>query len=101
MRRSDVVESGNSFEAVLNCPCGSGYLHHGAVQLYSRDEDAMTGRHAVVTDLSIHVDADMTGNTSPRRGSIRIEFRCELCDAAYDFCLFQHKGQTFTQWMRR
>ncbi len=53
----------------LKCPaCGSEWLHRAAVDVYDCAEDAETGLHTSAGGGVSHVDSDMRGNPSKRRG---------------------------------
>lgn len=80
----------------IKCPnCGSDYLHHDEVAVFFRDEDAQTGL-AVVTSKSKSISSDnISGNPSPRRSGLYINFWCEDCDAKPRMEIVQHKGITY------
>lgn len=96
----------------LICPnCGENYLHHSALTVYNRAEDAPATR---VTHLGTSMDG-FTGelndtltsalvisgdcdNPSPRRHGLQIRFYCETCSAEPTLNLYQHKGFTGLEW---
>lgn len=87
--------------ATLECPCcGSSYLHHAAVHVFSRlEEDSPRGLHATITEgAAIHTDTNLRHNPSRRRDGLRIEFWCEECDAKPWLDVAQHKGVTQLCW---
>jgi hypothetical protein len=81
-------------DVMLKCPrCGTdeGYLHHGGVTVYSREED---GPVTVTT-----INGGAAGeNPSARRDGIAIRFTCELCPAELELTIAQHKGHTHLMW---
>jgi hypothetical protein len=84
------------YGAQLICPnCGENYLHHGAVEVFDRTEDANAGIHATVWDGTMQVSTDMDGNPSDRRHGVNIYFTCELCDKRTLLTIAQHKGNTY------
>ena len=91
----------------LTCPlCSEEYLHHGAVTVWNRAEDAEVGRLTTVSgDVLIDAqNATMEGCPSRRRDALSIEFRCEHChdknDKSLHLDVIQHKGNTFLQWRK-
>lgn len=93
----------NSYDHILECPrCGEGYLHHGDVTVYSRNEDddtlmvatAEVGGDVIATQLK----SKGSDNPSVRRHGLRIAFSCEHCGEIQDLCIAQHKGATFMHW---
>jgi hypothetical protein len=83
--------------AVLVCPCGGEYLHHGGVVQYLRDrEDGPTV--SVLTQGSDGMAVIGGQNPSGRRDAIGVWFRCEDCDSRRELCIEQHKGRTFLRW---
>jgi hypothetical protein len=83
----------------LICPgCGGSYLHHGEVQVFTRDdEDSETGLFVAVEGLSFTADRDISGTPSMRRDGVLIFFTCENCDATPVMKIRQHKGQTLVE----
>lgn len=80
---------------VLKCPCCRDvFLHHHTVEVFDRREDAARGQHVTVLGGRVGVDDDLTGNPSPRRSGLRIEFFCESCGAEPVLTVAQHKGST-------
>lgn len=86
----------------LTCAaCGSEWIHHVAVAVYSRAEDEtariveMTDIDASEGEMSVTSDTGECGaNPSARRGGIRVVFACEGCAALSDLTIAQHKGRT-------
>src|SRR3954464_2499290 len=94
----------------LRCPrCSAAYLHHGAVEVYTRPtEDAQT--RAMIIQDGIIKPGTPELNPSPRRHGLVITFWCENChidegrlDEArrpeFRLAIYQHKGQTFLEWI--
>ena len=104
------IEALRSLIDGLICPyCGNGFLHHRAVCITHRTEDEKPGRQVFIQGisdleddmpfaLSVHDEANMAYNPSPRRGGILIEFDCECCDAKPELGIYQHKGRTVVEW---
>lgn len=91
-----VIES----DGVLVCPvCGNEYLHHGKIDVFSRNEDEKKCVHTTVNhqDTVVTVDEGKE-NPSSRRGGLTIRFCCESCLEASTLCVSQHKGITFVEW---
>jgi len=85
----------------LLCPsCGGGYLHHEAIDIFERPEDADVILHTTAGDTvtSKLEPADRSENPSPRRHGLFITFSCEGCDATPILDIHQHKGGTFLRW---
>ena len=86
----------------LSCPhCGGECMHHGAVTIYDRKEDAPRVTKIEVRNCSALItraDSEASGNPSDRRHGMAIEFRCEDCEATSKFLIAQHKGQSFVGW---
>ena len=97
----------------LVCPeCGNNYLHHNALTVYNRAEDApatrvthlgtaMDGFSPNATDdtlTSATVKSDACDNPSSRRHGLQIRFYCETCAAEPTLNLYQHKGFTGLEW---
>lgn len=81
--------------AHLLCPhCGAEQMHHGAVEIFDRPEDAPSASHVVVDGESIRIDRDGTGNPSLRRHGLRIRLWCEICSSVSQLNIAQHKGDT-------
>lgn len=88
---------------VLRCPkCGADHLHHEAITICGRNEDAeMVLRTVVEGGVS---RTDLCGNASSRNPSGRrdglfIRFRCEICGGDdMELTIAQHKGQTIVEW---
>ena len=91
-------------EDILHCPdCGSSYLHHGAVTVYSRKEDNDHTLETRVADRVAEsgiVPSKLSSNPSSRRDGISIAFSCEMCPARLELTFAQHKGQTELVWRR-
>jgi len=87
---------------LLICPhCGSDYLHHGQVDVYTRTEDAETTVHTSVgrfTATVATVPSRSIHNPSSRRGSLSIMFWCEMCTEKSLLTIAQHKGNTHIDW---
>lgn len=84
-------ESG--YGAELLCPrCESNYMHHEALDVFERSEDATQGLHFSVSGSKATVDTSLTGNPSRRRDGIKIKFWCEGCHGISIFSISQHKG---------
>jgi|GEM_PF-1153994 len=92
----------------LLCPrCGDSYLHHRSVVTFDRSEDAetvlRTGVEVGKTTVQLVPQAD-SGNPSPRRDGLVIQFWCEKCGGGDDgasvieLTLAQHKGETEVSW---
>lgn len=85
----------------LLCPsCGSSYLHHEAIDIFERPEDAdvvlhTTASGTVVTRL---VATGESENPSGRRNGLFITFWCEGCDTTPILDILQHKGVTYLRW---
>jgi hypothetical protein len=98
--------SGSDTEGALKCPkCKELYLHHGAVKIFTRNEDELSVIKTVVIDglISSHrVPSDGSGNPSSRRDGIVIEFSCEHCSEeggpSFKLNISQHKGYTLIGW---
>lgn len=101
----------NSTYGTLKCPtCGSEYLHHDTVTVWSRSEDNAQGVLTTVTGLgetSVVPHADMRGCPSLRRHSVSLNFWCEDChvtesgdvtESRLRLDIMQHKGMTLLQW---
>jgi hypothetical protein len=99
----DQSNAGYTIGTVLHCPnCGFNYLHHEAVTVYDRGEDAeQTGRTEISgvnrVVMSI-VSSDKSGNPSSRRDGLAIRFWCEGCPAKPELTVVQHKGETYLAW---
>jgi predicted RNA-binding Zn-ribbon protein involved in translation (DUF1610 family) len=88
--------------ADLLCPrCGADYLHHVAVTVYDRREDAPTVVETRISGSIISINASSSGDNNPsrRRDGLAIDFYCEGCgDAPIQLCIAQHKGATEIGW---
>ena len=85
---------------ILKCPsCDWSNLHHVSVEVFEREEDAMTGVHVHVEGAHVLVDGDLTGNPSSRRTGLLIRFTCETCDTLSILQMIQHKGSTYMEWL--
>ena len=75
-------------ELVLQCPCGSTYLHQ---------EKAATrwGRHEHTTTPKSEGTQRLEGYSEDR---VMIKFFCENCEAEPELEIYQHKGETFLNW---
>jgi len=93
----DAYEQG--FGAELLCPnCGFNYLHHDQVEIFERNEDALSGLHVVVDDGRLSTDTSLSGNPSSRRHGLNIRFWCEGCKAISILSIAQHKGNTLVDF---
>jgi hypothetical protein len=84
----------------LFCPkCGSYYLHHNVVKVYSREggEDGLSTMISVDGDVVEQIP-NATDNPSNRRNGIAIGFTCENCDLNAELTIVQHKGVTHVEW---
>ncbi len=97
-----------SGDAELLCPaCGSNYLHHGTVTVFSNYEDqeettvtevsAASREEASVTKVTTMQRAG-SGTPSSRRDGLLIRFSCEGCHGTFDLGIAQHKGNTQVAW---
>ena len=94
-------------EGCLSCPrCGSGYLHHEAVTIFNRDEDAQE-MVTVVTPTRLSQTQEPSagsGNPSSRRSGLTVRFTCEECCwelpnvPLMELTIAQHKGATYMEW---
>lgn len=95
----------------LMCPvCENNNLHHGAVVVYSRNEDGTQVRVTCVDGQEVATSLENSAeveNPSSRRGAISILFSCEHCHAGEDghdqwrhhrLDVVQHKGTTYLNW---
>jgi len=86
----------------LKCPrCGSDYLHHYAVTMYERGEDADTvvRTHIEKGATKTEIVPSSADNPSSRRQGMTISFVCEQCPDRNDsprieLTIAQHKGNT-------
>jgi len=85
----------------LLCPkCDGDYLHHGKVEIFDRNEDAIYGLYTIVSSRKIQSEnCALVGNPSMRRDGIKIHFYCEHCQADLTLAIAQHKGQTLIKWI--
>lgn len=90
-------------DTALVCPhCHNDWLHHFDVKVFWREgEDSKNG--LVVETRPGHLKTDSTGNCqrrnpSPRRDGLTIDFACENCTSLVTLSIYQHKGQTFSEW---
>lgn len=93
-----VIEQG-----VLRCPkCGSENLHHHAITVCDRNEDADTVIRSVIEGSATRMDVcanDASRNPSSRRHGLFIQFSCEICGRQdLELTFAQHKGQTYVEW---
>ena len=87
----------------LVCPnCGDRYLHHAAVRVYNRKEDASNCRKTFAGDDHSRTSiSDNRENPSRRRDGLTIDFTCEGCsggEVVAQLCVAQHKGTTEMFW---
>jgi hypothetical protein len=83
----------------LQCPhCGGGYLHHGAVTIFSRPEEDAESCAIEVEGRSAVLRENASGNPSLRRDGLAVRFWCELCPIILELTLAQHKGVTLVEW---
>ena len=82
------------------CPhCKGEYLSHHNVSVYNRDfEDSEKGLSISITGNTMET-TDMRENPSPRRNGLTIDFMCENCGTPSTLNVYQHKGQTLTEWV--
>ena len=74
-------------------------LHHDAVEVFQRSEDA--DRPSLIVHGDGHTEeGDGRGNPSQRRNGIRITLSCEQCGPCGYLCIAQHKGQEHI-WVER
>jgi hypothetical protein len=103
--------------SALRCPyCSETYLHQGGVAIFEREEDADQVKVVTVSGGAVHeatIANNVSLNPSPRRYGLRISFWCEHCSGAGtdeerehgagnkipDLAIYQHKGETFIEWM--
>jgi hypothetical protein len=89
-------------DGYLVCPaCGGSYTHHGAITVFNRGrEDAPTCATRVEGEnvSTLRGYRAECANPSSRRHGIVIQFRCEMCPAALDLTIAQHKGETLVEW---
>ena len=80
----------------LVCPwCDYQFTHQGKVEVFSREEDATIGAHAVIHGGETRVDSHVEdGNPSRRRSGLRVTMECEGCERPFHLCIVQHKGWT-------
>ena len=89
---------------LMKCPsCKADHLHHTAVDVFARKEDADTGMRVTAMGLNqgspmVEISEKMEGNPSDRRGRISVSFWCEGCGGMSELSLSQHKGQTMFWW---
>lgn len=92
-----------SGDAELLCPaCGSNYLHHGTVTVFSNEEDAP---ETTITEVSAagvttvrRAPRAGSGTPSSRRDGLLIRFECEECHGDFELAIAQHKGNTQVAW---
>jgi hypothetical protein len=98
-----LLEDYGSGYATLRCPtCNEDYLHQTDVAVFGRVEDEDQVRVTTVTEKGTHeavITNDLSLNPSPRRYGLRISFWCEHCEQVPDLGIYQHKGNTFIEWM--
>jgi hypothetical protein len=104
-----VILPANTFssEVELKCPgCGSEYLHHYEVRIWSRKEDAAHTEQITARALPGAAPAALAeitngeGNPSHRRHGIAIRFSCEMCNQISELTLAQRTGTTLIGWRR-
>jgi hypothetical protein len=97
----------NGDESELMCPrCGSQYLHHTGVTVFSRgeDRDPLVRVNVIGTSVTTEVvAAGASGNPSGRRDGLAIQFMCEQCNKSdkpqvLELTVAQHKGLTLLAW---
>jgi hypothetical protein len=86
-------------EAALLCPvCGGGNLHHGVVEVFTRNkEDSEYGYHITVDGGWAATDHDLKLNPSARRDGVLIHLQCECGCGPFVLQVAQHKGATLMQ----
>lgn len=91
----------------LECPrCGASLLHHGAVTVFDRGEDADRETMTTISGGTVSmatVESGGSGNPSGRRDGLAIRFWCEGCggdtpDDVIELTIAQHKGATEIGW---
>ncbi len=92
----------------LQCPrCGGRFLHHHAVTLYDRAQDADNVTMTIVENGRIEqsvVDNGSSDNPSERRRGLVIRMFCESCsvggdeDDVIELTIAQHKGLSRMGW---
>ena len=96
------VEFSKDDSSRVVCPsCGDDQIHHEAVTVFDRKEDAPTTATVIerVNRVSTIIGAQAEcANPSPRRNGIAVRFWCETCDKVFEMTLAQHKGCTFLEW---
>ena len=102
MYRGSAEEVKLNDEGELLCSaCRSPNLHHGAVTVWDREEDAEQVTVAVVdqgTATVRSVSNLVTPNPSLRRGGVGVEMTCEDCSERHELTFAQHKGVTEMAW---
>ena len=84
----------------LCCPqCNSIYIHQGRVEIFFRREDAKTGRYISADFDDIQLNSNLLNNPSPRRQGMLIHFNCEECGKNHKLAMYQHKGETYMDWL--
>lgn len=90
----------------LDCPsCNGNYLHHCGITYYNRSEDGDRGEIVTLDSRGgefrneHRTNAAMNDCPSPRRDGFIVYFSCECCPTKSELAIFQHKGQTFIEWI--
>lgn len=99
MLRNHDTEVLLAFGEWLICPvCGQDYLHHEAIEWWSRDQEDGSSRVEVLGAVRYGLHSDASANPSRRRDGLRIRFWCENECAVPPLDLVQHKGRTSLCW---
>lgn len=82
------------------CPdCGGNNLHHGKVEVFTRDaEDSDVGIHVSTDGAKATIDGCLDDNPSRRRDGLNVHFWCENCRSHPILSIVQHKGSTYIQF---
>ena len=92
--------SGSGNESILLCPgCKGTYLHQEFIEIFDRKEDEKKGIHVVAGNQNIKIDTGLNGNPSSRRDGLKIHFSCETCLEKPVLAIWQHKGNTFSDFI--
>jgi hypothetical protein len=86
---------------VLRCPsCGYDYLHQGKIEIFNRPHEDGPSVAVTVESCAIPRLGATGRNPSSRRQGMLIYFECEGCDGPFaPLGIWQHKGQTFIEWI--
>lgn len=94
-----LIKFGNDYE--LLCPrCNGNYTHHEKIITFERSEDDHTCLETRIVGKKSTSQITMgLDNPSPRRHGMCIDVYCEACDNVSKLAIYQHKGQTFIEWI--